>query len=50
MAEDLGPISRDYDYNAGLLQAQNGYDCLVNILLARSEILAETRTTVQTFS
>jgi serine protease len=30
-AEDLGPVGRDNDYGAGLLQTQNAYDCLVNI-------------------
>jgi serine protease len=29
-AEDLGPVGRDNDYGAGLLQTQNAYDCLVN--------------------
>jgi serine protease len=28
-AEDLGPVGRDNDYGAGLLQTQNAYDCLV---------------------
>jgi serine protease len=28
-AEDLGPVGRDNDYGAGLLQTQNAYDCLL---------------------
>ena len=28
-AEDLGPVGRDNEYGAGLLQTQNAYDCMV---------------------
>jgi serine protease len=31
-AEDLGPVGRDNDYGAGLLQTQNAYDCLVTTI------------------
>jgi hypothetical protein len=31
-AEDLGPVGRDNDYGAGLMQTQNDYDCLVNTI------------------
>jgi serine protease len=28
-AEDLGPVGRDNEYGAGLLQTQNAYDCMM---------------------
>jgi serine protease len=31
-AEDLGPVGRDNDYGAGLLQTQDAFDCLVNTI------------------